>query len=352
MLVAAENGKISGEQSMNPPYSSIVIAESRRFCRRLSKKSGSNFLWAFPTLTKHQRRAMYSLYAYMRFTDDLIDDVPSFDGISTSVKQSPASNLGYSPKDRLKQWRLFLKIHFPFCIALTSEENRAIKSDLVFDEQVLNAVLLFPSLIESAERFQIPQTSLFAVLDGVEMDLTKNRYPTFKELELYCERVASAVGLACIHIWGFKGRGTPEQENVFELARKVGIAYQLTNILRDIKEDAEMDRVYLPLDEISSAGYSVGELNSRIVNPAFERLMRSQIDRTEEYYQASRELYLRLKPQGKKIFGLMTSTYHSILKKIAANPAAVFTQRIRPSAFERIRLVAKWTCTAPKELLL
>jgi phytoene synthase len=137
-----------------------------------------------------------------------------------------------------------------------------------------------------------------------------------------------------------------------ELARKVGIAYQLTNILRDIKEDAEMDRIYLPLDEISAAGYSVEELKMGIVNPAFEKLMRSQLDRAEDYYRASRELYVWLKPEGKKIFGLMTATYHAILKRIAANPAAVFTKRIRPGKFERFRLLAKWTCFAPKELIL
>ena len=132
------------------------------------------------------------------------------------------------------------------------------------------------------------------------MDLTKNRYQTFAELELYCERVASAVGLACIHIWGFEGRGTPEQEEVFELARKVGIAYQLTNILRDLKEDAAMDRVYLPLDEISAAGYSVEELKSGVANPAFEKLMRSQIDRAEDYYRASPRTLRPIETRGEK----------------------------------------------------
>jgi 15-cis-phytoene synthase len=160
------------------------------------------------------------------------------------------------------------------------------------------------------------------------------------------------VGLACIHIWGFEGRGEPEAADVLELARKVGIAYQLTNILRDLKEDAAMDRVYLPLDEIAAAGYSVEELMRGVVNPAFEKLMRGQLDRAEDYYRASRELYLRLKPEGKKIFGLMTATYHAILRKIATQPADVFMKRIRPSALTRLRLFAKWTCFPSKELLL
>jgi phytoene synthase len=179
--------------------------------------------------------------------------------------------------------------------------------------------------------------------------LTKNRYQTFSELELYCERVASAVGLACIHIWGFEGRGKPEQKDVFELARRVGIAYQLTNILRDLREDAAMDRVYLPLDEISAAGYSVEELQGGVANPAFEKLMRSQIHRAESYYRAARELHARLKPEGKKIFGLMTATYRELLAKIAARPDAVFSQHIRLSLIDRLRIVGRWTIFAPKE---
>jgi 15-cis-phytoene synthase len=156
--------------------------------------------------------------------------------------------------------------------------------------------------------------------------------------------------LACIHVWGFEGRGTPEAAKVFELARKVGIAYQLTNILRDIKEDAAIDRVYLPLDEISSAGYSVEELKIGVANPAFDKLMRMQVDRAEDYYRASRELYALIKPDGKKIFGLMTSTYHAILKKIATDPSAVFEKRIRLDTLTRIRLAARWTFFAPEEL--
>jgi phytoene synthase len=209
-----------------------------------------------------------------------------------------------------------------------------------------------PALMDTIERFSIPYEHFVAVLDGVAMDLNQNRYATFADLEHYCERVASAVGLACIHVWGFEGRGQPEAAAVLELARKVGIAYQLTNIVRDLREDAEMDRVYLPLDEIAAAGYSVEELKRGAANPAFEKLMQIQIDRAEDYYRASRELYVRLKPAGRKIFGLMTASYHTILRHIAADPAAVFTCRIRPGRLDRIRLASRWTFRAPKELVL
>ena len=113
------------------------------------------------------------------------------------------------------------------------------------------------------------------MIDGVEMDLTPRRYETFDELERYCERVASAVGLACIHIWGFRG---PE---AFEPARQAGVALQLTNILRDLKEDAAAGRVYLPLADLRRCGYSVDELLAGVANDAFLRLMRFEIERAE-----------------------------------------------------------------------
>ena len=350
MLVAAENRKIDGEFTMDLLRKSIPIKESRRFCRRLSKDSGSNFLCAFSSLDECKRRAMYALYAFMRISDDLVDDAPNDGDKPGTGNPRPGSVLSFTARDRLKNWRAMLRV-FLLANATPTEEMYALQGGMTNDFPV-DALLIFPSLFDSIERYQIPTDLFFAVLDGVEMDLTKNRYATFAELQAYCERVASAVGLACIHIWGFEGRGTPEQENVLELARRVGIAYQLTNILRDVKEDAVRDRVYLPLDEISAAGYSVEELKNGAVNPAFERLMRGQVDRAEDYYRSSRELFARLKPEGKRIFGLMTATYHAILKRIAANPPSVFTERIRPSALERLRLVARWTCFPPRALIL
>jgi phytoene synthase len=209
---------------------------------------------------------------------------------------------------------------------------------------------ILPALVDTMERFEIPAKYVFAIIDGAIQDLEKNRYAAFDELEKYCELVASAVGLACIHVWGFAGRGTPEQEKVFELARRVGIAYQLTNILRDVKEDAAMDRVYLPQDDLNAAGYSVEELKRGVVNPCLLKLMQIEIGLAEEYYQSSRELYCHINPDGRKLFGLMTGTYHTLLTKIARNPAAVLSKRIRLVFFERLRLARRWMGKLPQEL--
>ncbi len=288
---------------------------------------------------------MEALYAFMRYVDDVVD------GELVSENATATETVAENQRRQMVFFRWLLVDIYQMAIDDSTFES-SIPYPEDFQPSTNIAMKISPALIDSIERFHIPYEYFVALLDGVEMDMTKSRYASFAELELYCERVASAVGLACIHIWGFEGRGKPEAAAVFELARKVGIAYQLTNILRDLKEDAAMDRVYLPLDEISAAGYSVAELKNGVVNPAFEKLMRSQLDRAESYYRASRELYARLMPDGKKIFGLMTATYHALLQKIAAHPDAVFAKRVRPGRFERFRLIAKWACFSPQELVL
>jgi 15-cis-phytoene synthase len=317
-----------------------LISESSRYCRQLSKGSASSFVGTFAFLGLSRRRAMYALYAFMRFTDDLVDAAVDH---RSSASQDPASASIFDlpPQDRLRHWRSALRLAFPASSSATDETplQNGLHGNLSSE-----GLLIIPSLIDAVERFQIPTDCLFQVIDGVEMDLTKNRYDTFDELEKYCERVASAVGLACVYVWRFDGRGGPEEAEVLELARKVGIAYQLTNILRDIKEDAATDRIYLPGNEIAAAGYSVEELKHGVVNAAFEKLMRDQIERTEEYYRASRLLYPRLFPLGQRVFGMMTAMYHAILRQIAANPAAVFVTRVRPRPLERLQFLFRWGC--------
>ena len=162
-------------------------------------------------------------------------------------------------------------------------------------------------MVQTVREFQIPPESLLAVLDGVEMDLEPRVYATFDELAVYCERVASAVGLACIHIWGFSG------DNVLGPSRSAGLALQLTNILRDLSEDARRGRVYVPLEDIIACGYSAEELRDGVVNRPFLRLMEMEIDRAEQFYREAAELPRWLHKDGHRIFGLMMETYHALL---------------------------------------
>src|SRR5262249_37765165 len=126
---------------------------------------------------------------------------------------------------------------------------------------------ILQALADTVVKYSIPHEYLFAALDGVEMDLSAQRYETFADLEQYCERVAAVVGQACIHIWGFRG------PQALKLARRCGIAFQLTNILRDLKEDTERGRIYLPAEDLGRFDYSVTDLKDGVINPAFARLM-------------------------------------------------------------------------------
>ena len=166
---------------------------------------------------------------------------------------------------------------------LPADSDRPPVRSITEPDSISDSVL--PALVDSVEKYHIPAEYLFAVFDGVEMDLDRHRYETFDELKQYCQRVASAVGLACIHIWGFRGQGTAEGDAAFEAAWQAGIALQLTNILRDLKADAAGDRVYLPLEDFRSSGYSIEELKNGVVNEAFRRLMRLEIERAKQFYR-------------------------------------------------------------------
>ncbi len=160
------------------------IVASHRACRRLTRQAGSNFPAAFCLLPRAKRQAMHALYAFMRHSDDLADDPPP----------------GCSPRELLRQWRGALER------ALSGE---LLSGDGDFGEVDPRGRAILPAVVQTVREFQIPPESLLAVLDGVEMDLEPRVYATFDELAVYCQRVASAVGLACIHIWGFSGEQRP-----------------------------------------------------------------------------------------------------------------------------------------------
>ena len=379
---------------MNP--SNDVLEASYAFCRQASRRAGSSFRAGFWLLPREKRRAMEALYAFMRHTDDLADDVnsslPLREGAgarssgqwsvvsgqretAVSNLQSPIANPGVSsphpnplpkgegtidvllPKgegiidvllprgegtitqldvrrESLVAWRAALEQ------ALQSEVSAPPSPCLPFSAFPLSPLL--PALADTVRRFHIPHEHLSAVIDGVEMDLTTHRYETFDELERYCERVASAVGLACIHIWGFRGA------EAFEPARQAGVALQLTNILRDLKEDAAAARVYLPLADLRRCGYSLDDLKTGVANEAFYRLMQFEIERAKRFYRGGAELWNWLEPDGRRIFGLMTATYWRLMKQIEQCPAEVLRRRVRLSPLTKIRLFASWMLLSQK----
>ena len=302
-----------------------AIETSYAFCRQVSRRAGSSFHAGFLLLPKEKRRAMEALYAFMRHTDDLADEGSGF---RVQGSETPNLQISKSPnQDAMAAWRAALEQ------ALTTTGSAV---QLPPQHTALPPSAILPALADTVRRFNIPREYLLAVIDGVEMDLTPRRYETFDELERYCERVASAVGLACIHIWGFR---RPE---AFEPARQAGVALQLTNILRDLKEDAAAGRVYLPLADLRQCGYSEEELLAGTANDAFLRLMRFEIQRAEQFYRVAAGLGEWLEPDGRRIFGLMTATYRRLLRKIERRPADVLRRRVRLGSFTRLRLFARW----------
>ncbi len=273
------------------------LAASYVRCQRLARRAASNFYFSFLLLPRPKRQAMCALYAYLRRVDDLGDD----EALDIATRQRRLADLRENLHDALAG-----STRDPY----------------------------LPALADTVARYDIPVPYLTAAIDGVTMDLAGTRYETFAELEEYCYRVASVVGLACIHIWGFHSPAA------LEPARRCGIAFQLTNILRDLKEDAARGRLYLPAEDLRRCGYTVAELEHGEVNQRFAALMRLEIERAEAHYAAAAELEPLLSPDGRRVFRAMAATYRRLLEKIKLRQAEVFERRIRLSWWEKLRIAS------------
>jgi phytoene synthase len=240
---------------------------------------------------------MCALYAFMRLTDDLTDDVGST----------------YDKRQALTAWRRSVDA------ALAGVDSHP----------------LHPAFRHTVRHYQIPPKYLEAVLDGVAMDLDVDHYETFTDLYHYCYRVASAVGLCCIHIWGFAGT------DALAGAEAAGIALQLTNILRDLGEDAGRGRVYLPREDLRRFGYTAEDLAGQVCDDRYRELMRFQVARAESYYAAAQPLVAALQPAGRAVFLVMLRTYHGLLEAIVKRDYDVFSSRVRLSRFHKLWLAAR-----------
>lgn len=272
-------------------------AQSYAWCERLARRQAGNFYHAFRLLPLERRRAMCALYAFMRVADDLTDG-------PEAVAEK---------REALADWRQQL--------------DRALLGDYHHP--------LHPAFHHTVVRFGIPRRYLDDVLDGVGMDLDIDRYETFADLYRYCYRVASAVGLACIHIWGFA------DERAKEHAEAAGIALQLTNILRDLGEDAARGRVYLPCEDLERFGYSIADLQRGQCDERFRALMRFQVDRARGYYEKAASLAELLDPAGRAVFLVMLRTYRGLLEAIVRRNYDVFRSRVRLSRWRKLWLAAQ-----------
>lgn len=248
--------------------------------RKVTKGSGSNFYYAFLFLPKPKREAIYAVYAFCRLSDDLVDEVKA----------------GGDPAEALSRWRKELDTHFENSIG----------------PPVIAAVG------QAARRFEIPKVYFKELLDGMEMDLTRARYATFEELYSYCYRVASVVGLICIEIFGYTNPRTRTY------AEQLGIAFQLTNILRDLAIDAKRGRIYLPQDELKRFGYSEEDLLAGRYNGAFVELMRFQCERARNYFRAASVGLPEEDRRSLLAAEIMRAIYYRLLLKIEQRRYNVF----------------------------
>ncbi len=271
-----------------------------RYCVRLTRRAKSSFPLAFRVLPKPKRNAMIALYAFMRVTDDLADEPGEL-----STKRLA-----------LQHWRQRLDA------ALQGEYSHR----------------LHAALAQTVHAYGVPAGYLHDVIDGVEMDLEPVQYATFADLYPYCYRVASAVGLACVPVWGMQPGVRAEQYH--EPAEAAGIAFQLTNILRDLGEDFAKGRVYLPQDELAQFNSPHDTWQDPARRDAFRAMMQFQANRARQYYDRSRTLTPLLSPDGRRIFHLMSGLYQRLLDEIGHRDYDVFTTRVRVPTLAKVRLMA------------
>ena len=272
-----------------------------REAKKIAKKSKSSFYYAFNLLPASQRDAMNTVYAFCRETDDIVDE----NDFTDSVRY-----------ENLAKWR-------------TELENGL---------QGNSSIPLLNNLAKTINQFSIPTKPFFDLIKGMEMDLQQTRYSTFDDLMEYCYRVASTVGLMSIEIFGYRNTSTREY------AINLGYALQLTNIIRDVKKDASIGRIYLPLEDLKKFNYSEDELFSNVYNENFIALMSFEVNRAKEYFEkANRVLDIS---DRRSLFSAraMQHIYFNLLKKIEAKKFDVFSQNIKVGKAEKVVIaLGVWT---------
>lgn len=270
---------------------SCALDESYRYCVHMSRTRARNFYYSFVCLPPVKRLSMCAIYAFMRYSDDISDDG------------------GTDTETRMAAWRRAL--------------DRALEGGYG-DSRIM------PAFHDTVRRHAIPRQYFHDLIDGAEMDLVPRRYETWEDTYRYCYHVASVVGLVCIHVFGFR------DPHACELAEFNGIAFQLTNILRDLREDALMDRVYLPQEDLRRFGYSEADLKAGLVNDSFRRVMQFEVERARDYYDRAAPLLDLIDPDSRPCLRAMRRIYRGILDRIVAQDYEVFSRRARVATWKKL----------------
>ncbi len=294
----------------SPTASQIAVAYS--VCRSITRSAAKNFYYAFLVLPAAKRQALCAVYAYMRRCDDIADDF-----------KLPA----YERRQRLDAW--------------LDAFHRA-ESGHPTDDPVLLA------LTDTQRRYRIPVELLDQLANGTGMDIQDGAtlsssgaaelqvlYRTFSDLRQYCYRVASVVGLVCIRIFGYRD---PAAET---LAENLGLAFQLTNIIRDVQEDAAMGRIYIPAEDLERFKIAPSEFREAAISERVRWLLAAEADRAREYYGSARELMLLIDEDSQPALWVLVTIYRRLLEKISDRKYDVFRKKIRLTVREKVVILGK-----------
>jgi len=306
MIVLAQTGPAPGAPRVSP----IQLRTAYGVCRHITRKAARNFYYAFLVLPRRKRDALSAIYAFMRHADDISDD----------PQLTPDDKRG-----KLNEW--------------LDRLHRIVAGERT-DDPVLMAVA------DSQRRFKISIDLLETLVYGTAMDVPRPELPqpqpgnpqvmyrTFEDLYNYCYHVASVVGLVCIRVFGYRDAAAED------LAERCGVAFQLTNIIRDVNEDAAMGRIYIPQEDLDRC--AIGASMFRAPNPAaFRPLLEMEADRAREFYGAGRQLIPYMDLDSRPALWTLIEIYSRLLEKIAARNYDVFSERVRLTTGEKLRVMCK-----------
>jgi 15-cis-phytoene synthase len=300
-----------------PAPAQLTMAYS--VCRGITRTNAKNFYYAFLVLPKRKRQALCAVYAFMRRCDDISDDP----NLSLEERRYKLDTW----LDALHRAQQGEPTDDPILLALTDAQRRYTIPAGLLDELAMGTAM---DVADPEAGAHDAQPSPNAAVPGLTI-----QYRTFDDLKVYCYRVASVVGLVCIHIFGYRD---PAAE---PLAEHCGLAFQLTNIIRDVKEDAAMGRVYLPEEDLAKFGLSAAELLSAPDPARFRPLLALEADRARQFYQAGDQLIPYISEDSQPALWVLVNIYRRLLEKIAERQYDVFSGKISLTVSEKLRVLGK-----------
>jgi squalene synthase HpnC len=313
--IEVEKGPAAARVQHGAPQLGMAIADSYEQCHRIARAAHSNFYYAFFLLPKPKRDGLAALYAFMRLVDDVSDE-----GADLAAKQRG-----------LAKWRAA----FDEAVTGHSQAFDGTAAIPLPAEPLYGEAEVLPALVETMQRYKMPARYLHDLISGAEMDLTVKTYPTFDRLREYCYRVAGTVGLTCTHVFGFR------DARALDLAEKLGLAFQLTNIIRDVHEDYKLGRVYLPEEDLQRYGVSPEDFGRNEATLGVRELLRFESERAWQLYEEGSALLGLIDGDSRGALWLLVHTYSALLGRIEFMDFAVFGERVRLTKAEKMIFIAK-----------